>query len=43
MKRFLKWAGVVVLVLLVAAGGLFYSVFGDNSPMVDGQDRKSVV
>jgi len=37
MKRFLKWAGVVVLVLLVAAGGLFYSVFGDNSPMVDGQ------
>ena len=37
MKRFLKWTGLVLLVLLVAAGATFYAVFGDNSPIVDGQ------
>lgn len=37
MKRFLKWAGLVVLVLVVAAGSILYSAFGNNSPIVDGQ------
>ncbi|CAN5465174.1 MBL fold metallo-hydrolase [soil metagenome] len=38
MKRFLKWAGIVLLVLLVGVGGLFYSVFGSNLAVVDGQE-----
>jgi len=37
MKRVLKWVGVVVLLLLVAAGTVWYTAFGDNSPIVDGQ------
>ncbi len=38
VKRFLKWAGLVLLVLLIAAGAVFYSAFGSNSPIVDGQE-----
>jgi glyoxylase-like metal-dependent hydrolase (beta-lactamase superfamily II) len=37
MKRALKWVGVVVLLLLVAAGSVWYSAFGSNSAIVDGQ------
>jgi hydroxyacylglutathione hydrolase len=35
MKRFLQWAGLVILVLAVAAGSVWYSAFGHNSPIVD--------
>lgn len=37
MKRVLKWVGLVVLLLVAGAGALYYSVFGDNLPIVDGQ------
>jgi hydroxyacylglutathione hydrolase len=37
MKRVLQWVGLAVLVLVVAAGSLWYSAFGNNSPIVDGQ------
>ncbi|MGA3122339.1 MAG: MBL fold metallo-hydrolase [Polyangiaceae bacterium] len=37
MKRALQWVGLAVLVLLIAAGSLWYSAFGNNSPIVDGQ------
>lgn len=37
MKRALKWAGLVVLFLLIAAGSVWYSAFGDNKAIVDGQ------
>ena len=37
MKRALKWVGLVVLLLLIAAGSVWYSAFGDNSPIVDAQ------
>jgi glyoxylase-like metal-dependent hydrolase (beta-lactamase superfamily II) len=37
MKRALKWVGLVVLLLLIAAGSVWYSAFGDNSPIADGQ------
>jgi glyoxylase-like metal-dependent hydrolase (beta-lactamase superfamily II) len=37
MKRVLKWVGLVVLLLVVAAGSAWYSAFGSNSPIVDGQ------
>jgi glyoxylase-like metal-dependent hydrolase (beta-lactamase superfamily II) len=38
MKRVLKWVGIVVAVLVVAAGGFWFYVFGNNSPVVDGQE-----
>jgi hydroxyacylglutathione hydrolase len=37
MKRVLKWVGLVVLLLLMAAASVWYSAFGDNSPIVDAQ------
>lgn len=37
MKRVAKWVGLVLLLLVVAAGSISYSAFGNNSPMVDGQ------
>jgi glyoxylase-like metal-dependent hydrolase (beta-lactamase superfamily II) len=37
MKRVLKWLGLVVLLLVVAAGAVWYSAFGSNKPIVDGQ------
>jgi hydroxyacylglutathione hydrolase len=37
MKRALKWVGLVVLLVLIAAGSAWYSAFGDNSAIVDGQ------
>ncbi len=36
MKRVLKWIGVVVLLLVCAAGAVWYSAFGNNSPIVEG-------
>jgi hydroxyacylglutathione hydrolase len=36
MKRVLTWVGAVVLVLLVAVGGVWYTAFGSNAPIVDG-------
>jgi hydroxyacylglutathione hydrolase len=37
MKRALKWLGLVGLALAVAAGFVWYSAFGNNKPIVDGQ------
>jgi len=37
MKRALKWLGLVVLVLVVAAAIVLYSALGNNKPTVDGQ------
>lgn len=37
MKRALRWVAIVVAVLLVVAGGFWYSIFGKNEPIVDGQ------
>ena len=37
MKRVLKWVGLVVLLLAVAAGSVWYTAFSHNSPIVDGQ------
>jgi len=37
VKRALKWIGLVVLLLAVAVAGAWYSAFGSNSPIVDGQ------
>jgi glyoxylase-like metal-dependent hydrolase (beta-lactamase superfamily II) len=37
LKRVLKWLGALVLVLLVAAGAVWYSAFGNNRPIVAGQ------
>jgi hydroxyacylglutathione hydrolase len=37
VKRVLKWVGLVVLLLVIAAGSIWYSAFGHNSPIVDGQ------
>ena len=36
MKRVLKWAGLLVLLLVVAAASAWYSAFGSNSPIVAG-------
>jgi glyoxylase-like metal-dependent hydrolase (beta-lactamase superfamily II) len=36
MKRVLKWAGLVLLLLVLAAGAAWYSAFGRNSPIVAG-------
>jgi glyoxylase-like metal-dependent hydrolase (beta-lactamase superfamily II) len=36
MKRVLKWMGLLVALLLVLAGGVWYSAFGNNEPVVDG-------
>jgi glyoxylase-like metal-dependent hydrolase (beta-lactamase superfamily II) len=37
MKRALKWVGVVVALLLVTVGAAWYSAFGNNKPVVEGQ------
>lgn len=37
MKRVLKWFGLVVLVLAIAIGAVWYTAFGHNSAVVDGQ------
>jgi glyoxylase-like metal-dependent hydrolase (beta-lactamase superfamily II) len=37
MKRVLKGVGVVVAILAIAVAGVWYSAFGSNSPIVDGQ------
>jgi glyoxylase-like metal-dependent hydrolase (beta-lactamase superfamily II) len=37
MKRVAKWVGLVLLVLVAVAGSILYSAFGNNSPIVDGQ------
>ena len=41
MKRVFKWigivAGVVLAVLVIGAGAVWYTAFGHNSPIVDGQ------
>jgi len=37
MKRALKWLAVVVLVLALGVGAVFYVAFGRNRPIVDGQ------
>jgi glyoxylase-like metal-dependent hydrolase (beta-lactamase superfamily II) len=36
MKRLLKWVGAVVALLVIAVGSVWYSAFGNNSPIVDG-------
>lgn len=36
LKRVLKWAGLVVLVLAAIAGAVWYTAFANNSPIVDG-------
>jgi hydroxyacylglutathione hydrolase len=36
MKRVLKWLGILVAILLVLAGAVFYSAFGNNSKVVEG-------
>ena len=36
MKRVLQWVGVVVALLVVLAGGVWYSAFGNNKPIVEG-------
>jgi glyoxylase-like metal-dependent hydrolase (beta-lactamase superfamily II) len=38
MKRVLKWAGLVIVVLAAIAGGILYSAFAHNRPIVDGQE-----
>ncbi len=37
MKRVLKWVGLVALLVLIAAGSVWYSAFGNNSAIVDGR------
>ncbi len=37
VKRVLKWVGLAVLLLVIAAASIWYSAFGHNSPIVDGQ------
>jgi hydroxyacylglutathione hydrolase len=37
VKRILKWVGLAVLLLVVAAASAWYSAFGSNSAIVDGQ------
>jgi hydroxyacylglutathione hydrolase len=36
VKRVLKWLAAIVAVLAIVAAALWYSVFGNNSPIVDG-------
>jgi glyoxylase-like metal-dependent hydrolase (beta-lactamase superfamily II) len=36
VKRAVKWVGLFLLVLVIAAGAGWYSAFGHNSPIVDG-------
>jgi glyoxylase-like metal-dependent hydrolase (beta-lactamase superfamily II) len=36
MKRVLKWMGLVVALLLILAGGVWYSAFGNNKPVTPG-------
>jgi len=37
VTRVLKWVGLAALLLVIAAASVWYSAFGDNSPIVDGQ------
>jgi glyoxylase-like metal-dependent hydrolase (beta-lactamase superfamily II) len=37
MKRALKWAGGVLLVLVLAVAGVWFYAFGSNRPIVDGE------
>jgi hydroxyacylglutathione hydrolase len=37
VKRVLKWVGLGVLALAIAAASIWYSAFGNNSPIIDGQ------
>jgi glyoxylase-like metal-dependent hydrolase (beta-lactamase superfamily II) len=37
MKRVLKWVGIVLGVLVVLAGAGWYSAFGSNLPIVEGE------
>src|SRR5580704_17940696 len=43
MKRALKWFGLALLVLVLAAGGVFYSAFVHNRPIEDGGEPASGV
>ena len=43
MKRVLMWGGLVVLLIVIALGSVWYSAFGHNSPIVDGQTLASGV
>jgi glyoxylase-like metal-dependent hydrolase (beta-lactamase superfamily II) len=36
VKRVLKWVGVVVALLVVLAGAVWYTAFGNNKPVVEG-------
>jgi glyoxylase-like metal-dependent hydrolase (beta-lactamase superfamily II) len=36
MKRVLKWMGLVVALLLILAGGVWYLAFGSNKPVTPG-------
>jgi hydroxyacylglutathione hydrolase len=36
VKRVLKWVGLGVLMLAIAAAAIWYTAFGSNSPIVDG-------
>ena len=38
MKRALKVLGVILLLLVVAAGLIWYTAFSDNKPIVDGEE-----
>jgi glyoxylase-like metal-dependent hydrolase (beta-lactamase superfamily II) len=38
MRRILKWAGLLVLVVAIAIGAVFYTAFAPNRPIVDGQE-----
>src|SRR5262249_10280487 len=37
MKRVLRWVGPVLLLVAIAVGGAWYSAFGRNSPIREGQ------
>ena len=43
VRRFLKWAGGGLLVLILVVGGVGYSVFGHNSTIPDGEIAPGVV
>jgi glyoxylase-like metal-dependent hydrolase (beta-lactamase superfamily II) len=43
MKRALTWVGVVLAGLAVVIGGLWFTIFGPNSPIADGPIADGVV